>query len=100
MGFYWRFFLLFLLLSSLFSLSSPSPPHPPLLLTGLDSVKKRLIEAIEWPIKHRDALITMNVKPTSGILLHGPPGCGKVWLFLVLIVFNSVLYIYINLLTP
>ena len=44
---------------------------------GLDSLKEELREAIEWPIKHKDAFDYVNVETPKGILLHGPTGTGK-----------------------
>jgi len=44
---------------------------------GLDEVKQELIEAVEWPLKKPDAFKRLGIKPPKGILLHGPPGCGK-----------------------
>jgi len=44
---------------------------------GLESLKEELREAIEWPIKHKDAFEYVNVDAPKGILLHGPPGTGK-----------------------
>jgi transitional endoplasmic reticulum ATPase len=44
---------------------------------GLADVKQRLIEAVEWPLQHRALFDRMAVKPPKGILLSGPPGCGK-----------------------
>ncbi|MHA1304634.1 MAG: ATP-binding protein, partial [Candidatus Heimdallarchaeaceae archaeon] len=34
-------------------------------------------EAIEWPLTHPEAFQKMGIKPPRGILLYGPPGCGK-----------------------
>jgi transitional endoplasmic reticulum ATPase len=44
---------------------------------GLESLKEELREAIEWPIKHREAYDYVGVDAPKGILLHGPPGTGK-----------------------
>ncbi len=44
---------------------------------GLQSVKQKLREAITWPIEHHDLFDKMKVKPPRGLLLSGPPGCGK-----------------------
>jgi transitional endoplasmic reticulum ATPase len=47
---------------------------------GLDDVKRQLIEAVEWPLKHPEIFTQADVKPPRGILLSGPPGCGKTML--------------------
>jgi len=44
---------------------------------GLDDVKQQLREAVEWPLKYPDIFEKMGIRPPKGILLYGPPGCGK-----------------------
>lgn len=44
---------------------------------GLDEVKARLREAVEWPLKHGALFARAKTRPPTGILLSGPPGCGK-----------------------
>ncbi|MCH9657966.1 CDC48 family AAA ATPase [archaeon] len=44
---------------------------------GLDKLKEELREAIEWPLKHKEAFEYAHVKAPKGVLLYGPPGTGK-----------------------
>ncbi len=44
---------------------------------GLESLKQELIEAVEWPLKHKEAFQRMGVNPPKGVLIYGPPGTGK-----------------------
>uniref|UniRef100_A0A0E0H2Q9 AAA+ ATPase domain-containing protein n=1 Tax=Oryza nivara TaxID=4536 RepID=A0A0E0H2Q9_ORYNI len=44
---------------------------------GLKAVKKKLQQAVEWPIKHAASFDRLGISPIRGVLLHGPPGCSK-----------------------
>jgi transitional endoplasmic reticulum ATPase len=44
---------------------------------GLESLKEELYEAVEWPLKHKEAFEYADVATPKGILLYGPPGTGK-----------------------
>ncbi len=44
---------------------------------GLKQVKQELMESVEWPLKKPEVFKKMGIKPPRGILLYGPPGCGK-----------------------
>ena len=44
---------------------------------GLDELKEELREAVEWPIKHKEAFEYVDVETPKGVLLYGPPGTGK-----------------------
>jgi transitional endoplasmic reticulum ATPase len=44
---------------------------------GLEDVKQQLREMVEWPLKKPEKFRKMGIKPPKGVLLYGPPGCGK-----------------------
>ena len=44
---------------------------------GLASVKQKLQEQLLWPVKYRHLFTQCGLQPQSGVLLFGPPGCGK-----------------------
>jgi transitional endoplasmic reticulum ATPase len=40
-------------------------------------IKQALTEAVLWPLRHPDTFARLGVEPPRGVLLYGPPGCGK-----------------------
>lgn len=44
---------------------------------NLQEVKQKLRETVEWPLKQQKALERMGITAPKGVLLYGPPGCGK-----------------------
>lgn len=44
---------------------------------GLKEQLRELREAIELPLKHPDLFEKVGIDPPKGVLLYGPPGCGK-----------------------
>ena len=44
---------------------------------GLEELKQRLVESVDWPLSHPNIFTRMGIRPPRGILLYGPPGCGK-----------------------
>jgi SpoVK/Ycf46/Vps4 family AAA+-type ATPase len=39
--------------------------------------KQALTEAVLWPLQHPETFQRLGVAPPRGVLLYGPPGCGK-----------------------
>ena len=42
--------------------------------------KQALTEAVLWPLQYPDSFARLGVDPPRGVLLYGPPGCGKTFL--------------------
>ncbi|HET9874552.1 MAG TPA: AAA family ATPase [Mycobacterium sp.] len=41
------------------------------------ATKQALTEAVLWPLQHPDTFTRLGVEAPHGVLLYGPPGCGK-----------------------
>lgn len=63
------------------SASLPVPAPRPALrysdLGGLDKVLADVRDLVERPLMHPELYAHLGVSPPRGVLLHGPPGCGK-----------------------
>lgn len=46
-------------------------------LGGIDKELGQIKELIQLPLKHPEIFDYVGIKPPKGVLLHGPPGCGK-----------------------
>lgn len=44
---------------------------------GLEEVKQNLTEAVEWPLRYPELFARAGIHPPKGLLIYGPPGCGK-----------------------
>ncbi|MFD0365288.1 AAA family ATPase [Nocardia sp. GCM10030253] len=42
--------------------------------------KQALTETVLWPLRHPDSFARLGIDPPRGLLLYGPPGCGKTFL--------------------
>ena len=43
----------------------------------LEDAKVKIREMIELPLRHPELFRHLGIEPPKGVLLHGPPGCGK-----------------------
>lgn len=59
-------------------LSEPTiPPASYSDIGGLEEVIRQVRESIELPLWHPEVIARLGITPARGVLLHGPPGCGK-----------------------
>ncbi|HVF05511.1 MAG TPA: AAA family ATPase [Frankiaceae bacterium] len=47
---------------------------------GMTETKRQLVETVVWPLAYPDTFARLGVEPARGVLLYGPPGCGKTFL--------------------
>ena len=44
---------------------------------GLQEAIQKIREMVELPLKHPELFKRLGIDPPKGVLLYGPPGCGK-----------------------
>jgi ATPases of the AAA+ class len=63
---------------------------------GYEDVKKEIREYVEFPLKNKDLAKVYGLRPPKGILLFGPPGCGKTLMMRALASEAKLNFIYVN----
>jgi ribosome biogenesis ATPase len=55
-----------------------APPNARLSdLGGIEPCIEKMLELVAMPLCHPEVYLHTGVQPPRGVLLHGPPGCGK-----------------------
>jgi transitional endoplasmic reticulum ATPase len=52
---------------------------------NMDAIKQELTETVVWPLMYPDTFDRLGVTPVRGVLLYGPPGCGKTFIVKALV---------------
>ncbi|MEW9491817.1 MAG: AAA family ATPase [Candidatus Aramenus sulfurataquae] len=63
---------------------------------GYEDIKKEIREYVEFPLKNKDLARRYGLRPPKGILLFGPPGCGKTMMMRALASEAKINFIYVN----
>lgn len=46
-------------------------------IAGMEALKQKVGDAVVWPLRHKSAADAYRIHAPGGMLLYGPPGCGK-----------------------
>ncbi|BCU69529.1 ATPase AAA [Stygiolobus caldivivus] len=67
------------------------------MIGGYEDVKKEIKEYIELPLRHKELAKKYGLRPPKGILLFGPPGCGKSLMMRAMANEAKINFIYVNI---
>ncbi len=65
-------------------------------LGGMEREIEKIREMIELPLTHPEIFDRLGMKPPKGVLLHGPPGCGKTLLGRAVAHESEAAFIYVS----
>lgn len=49
-------------------------------VVGMEELKQQLRDEVLWPMQHKELMEQYRLHPLNGMLLYGPPGCGKTYI--------------------
>lgn len=58
----------------------PEPPKGFDCVVGMEELKQQLRDEVLWPMQHKELMEQYRLHPLNGMLLYGPPGCGKTYI--------------------
>ncbi|XP_072037797.1 uncharacterized protein [Amphiura filiformis] len=63
---------------------------------GLEEIKKKLIQAVQWPLDHWQSFARLGIEGPRGVLMYGPPGCCKTTLARAAASSGNVAFLSVN----